>query len=96
MATLVNMSTVPAADPSEMTAPNTLLGMRLGRRILGVLADSSMAVGGPTRFDGVLERSHCRVSTPVIPTDGVDLLPLADWEADGGRVFTSPTAFSPA
>jgi hypothetical protein len=37
MAALVDMSTVPAVDPLEMTAPSTSLGVPLPRRSPGVV-----------------------------------------------------------
>jgi hypothetical protein len=45
--------------------------------------------------DEILERANRPISPPVIPTGEVDPQSLADWETDGGRVVTSPTASPP-
>jgi hypothetical protein len=47
------------------------------------------------RADDILERGNRPISPPVIHTDEVDRLSMANWETDGGRVFTSPTAAPP-
>jgi hypothetical protein len=45
--------------------------------------------------DESLERVNRPVWPPVIHSGEVNLRSLADWETDGGRVFTSPTASPP-
>jgi hypothetical protein len=50
---------------------------------------------GVHRADEILERANRPISPPVIHTGEVDPQSLADWETDGGRVFTSLTASPP-
>ena len=51
--------------------------------------------GGMPHADEILERANRPISPPVIHTGEVDPQSLADWETDGGRVVTSPTASPP-
>jgi hypothetical protein len=51
--------------------------------------------GDMPHADESLERANHPISPPVIPTGEVDVQSLADWETDGGRVVTSPTASPP-
>ena len=45
--------------------------------------------------DDIRERANRPVSPPVIHSGEVDRLSMANWETDGGRVFTSPAASPP-
>jgi len=169
MATLVDVSTVSAVDPLEMTASSTSFGVRRrrsqgvaggfidgdwwsrsldlsielprllagrysagygvhrveGRRTQEVASISLVDSSGWRRVclvvippqtdpvitqraltlaglgsdihhaDDIRERANRPVSPPVIHSGEVDRLSMANWETDGGRVFTSPAASPP-